>query len=421
MQPAMERPTAWRRPLAVMARPMVMVLMANVVARGLGFLFSVLLAHGVDRSAFATAIFLISSGFFVSELVLTGYPMALSRFVAIDTDAREQGAWLVSAVAGGVPLFAVSTAIGAALAVAGDAPPALLVVVILGLSIDAYYFGLLRGLGRFGLLSSYRVAANLLQLVLLAAAIAAGIATLELAVVVYAFVYLGPIAAIELRYRILGGILALGVVPDRDRLARLTSFAVPALVSGTAYAAIVGFDVFFVRVFAPDALADYGAARTLALAVALVPSSVGVVLMPRVAAAAAADRPRLLYRAMWAVVAGTIAAGVAYALLGEWTIKLLFPPAYAGAAEGLRYLVPAIGLIGLFSILAHWWSGTGRPELPAACLSVGAAVTIVGHVALTSRLGVPGAGLAIGAGTATGLALLGIVTALRVASARPEG
>ena len=404
----------------MLGRPVIVVLAANVVSRGLGFLFPVLLAHGVDRPAFATAIFVINSGFFVGELVLTGYPTALTRFVAIDTDARARGAWLASAVAGGVPLFVASAAIGVALAIAGDAPPALLVIVILGLSIDAYYFGLLRGLGRFGLLSVYRVSANFLQLVLLALVIVLGAASLELAVVIYAFVYLGPIAVIELRHAILRGMLLPGIGPARDRLVSLTRFAVPALVSGTAYAAIVGFDVFFVRVYAPAALADYGAARTLALPIALVPFSVGVVLMPRVAAAAPREHRRLLGRAMAAVLGATLAAGAAYALLGEWTIELVFPASYAGAADGLRYLVPAIGLIGPYSIMAQWWSGIGRPALPAACLSAGAAVTIAGHLVLTSRLGAPGAGFAIGAGTGTALVLLAGVTIRHLLTSRQE-
>jgi hypothetical protein len=45
-------------------------------------------------------------------------------------------------------------------------------------------------------------------------------------------------------------------------------------------------------------------------------------------------------------------------------------------------------------------------------------VTVVGHLALTSRFGALGAGLAIGAGTATALVLLAAVTIRHLANAR---
>ena len=63
----------------------------------------------------------------------------------------------------------------------------------------------------------------------------------------------------------------------------------PALISGTAYGAILGFDVFFVRIFAPAALPDYAAARSLALPMLLVPFALSVVLLPQVAAAPRRD------------------------------------------------------------------------------------------------------------------------------------
>ena len=45
--------------------------------------------------------------------------------------------------------------------------------------------------------------------------------------------------------------------------------------------------------------------------------------------------------------------------------------------------------------------------MPAISLSVGAVVTVVGHLVMTSRLGTPGAAAAIGAGSLTALLLIG--------------
>ena len=71
---------------------------------------------------------------------------------------RARASWVSSALVAGLPLAGVSLLAGAALALAADAPPGLMALMVAGLSLDAYYFGLLRGLRRFGMLAAYRVA-----------------------------------------------------------------------------------------------------------------------------------------------------------------------------------------------------------------------------------------------------------------------
>lgn len=364
-----------------------------------------LVAHVLDRPAFAVASLLISTGFFAGELVLTGFPTAMTRALAgTDDDGRPAG-WLGAAVLGGIPLLVLSSVLGIVLAVRADAPPALIVVVIVGLTIDAYYFALLRGLRRFTLLTVYRVSANLAQLVLLLALAATGTATLESVVVLYGLVYLVPIVLLEATLRP-GRAVGRDVFGDlRPRLDSLTAFAIPALISGTAYGAVLGFDVFFVRLFAPDALADYAAARSLAVPMLLVPFALGVVLLPR-AAGASADVPlqtRLLVRALVVTLGVSVLAWLGYLVLGGWAIDRIFPASYAGAREPLAALVPAIGLVGTYSILSQWTLGVGRPWTAAISLALGALVTVIGHLTITAALGALGAGIAIGLGAVTAI------------------
>src|SRR5205807_383649 len=119
--------------------------------------------------------------------------------------------------------------------------PFLIAIVIIGLSIDAYYFGLLQGLREFTLLAVYRTAANAAQLVLLYVVIKAGAASVPVVVVIYSLVYLIPIAVLELTKGPLRRVVAESPHPSRARLRALTKFAVPSLISGMAYAAILGF------------------------------------------------------------------------------------------------------------------------------------------------------------------------------------
>ncbi len=397
--------------------PALVVFVGNLVARGLGFLFPVVLANVLGRPEFATAIFLINTGFFAGELILTGFPTAMTRSLAAETDVGDRRAWIVAAVVGGLPLLALSVALGSVLAVRGDAPVGLLALVIVGLTIDAYYFGLLRGLRRFGWLAIYRVAANLAQLVIILLVALVGGAELSLGIVVavYSLIYLLPIAIIEL---VDGpGRTALrrttsGSRPplDRRRLVVLTRFAIPALISGTAYGAILGFDVFFVRIFAPEELADYAAARSLAVPMLLVPFALSVVLLPQVAAATGPAVGRLLRRALGIAVAAAVVGWLAYLLIGPTLVERILPPSYAAAIEPLTVLVPSVALIGVYSILSGWLLGIGRPWTAALCLAAGATVTIIGHIVLTSEYGAVGAGVAMGIGATTALLLASLAS-----------
>ncbi len=392
-----------------MLRPAAVVFFGNLFARALGFLYPVLLAQVLGRQDFALAIFLISTGFFAGELVLAGFPTALTRALATERDDGDRGRWLGSAMVGGIPLLIGSLAFGAVLAIQADAPPLLLGLVVVGLAFDAYYFALLRGLQRFGTLVAYRISANVAQLALLALVAATGGVTLTVAMAIYSLVYLVPIAVLELR-RQPNHVPIRSIRADRVAIRQLTTFAIPALLSGTAYGAMMGFDVFFVRTLAGDALADYGAARSLAVAMLLVPFAITTVLLPRTAAASDARRRSLLLLALPAVALVDVVAWIAYALAGPSLIGLLFPPTFAGAVAPLATLVPAIAVIGLYSVLSQWWYGIGRPWTPAFCLAFGATVTIAGHLVLTSRFGGSGAGIAIGLGAAVAFVCLALRT-----------
>jgi O-antigen/teichoic acid export membrane protein len=237
-----------------------------------------------------------------------------------------------------------------------------------------------------------------------------GTASLGIVVVIYGLVYLIPIAIIELTAGPARHAIAGRFRPTRAQLRTLTAFAVPSLISGTAYGAILGFDVYFVNQFAPEAVADYAAARSLAVPMLLVPFALAVVLLPRAAAAPRAAQGRLLGRALAITALASAAGWAGYIVLGEFLIGHVFPAAYARATEPLVTLVPAIALLGTYSVLSQWTLGIGRPWTAAICLSAGALVTLVGHATVTASLGSVGAGIAIALGAGTALVLIGIST-----------
>lgn len=168
--------------------------------------------------------------------------------------------------------------------------------------------------------------------------------------------------------------------------------------------------MFFVRIFAPEALADYAAARSLALPMLLVPFALSVVLLPQVAAAPDREVGRLLRRALTIAVLAAVAGWAGWIVAGATLIGLIFPASYAAAAGPLATLVPAVGIIGVYSIMSGWMMGIGRPWTTATCLTAGSLVTLAGHVLITARLGAVGAGISMGLGAGTALALVGLAS-----------
>jgi O-antigen/teichoic acid export membrane protein len=391
-------------------RAVAVVFAGNLIARALGALYPIALARFLGKGDFALAIFYVNTGFFVGELVTTGFPLAMTQKIAATQERDQSESWVSAAFAGGLPLLAASVLGGAILALTAGASPALVAMVVLGLTVDAYYFGILRGFRAYGLLSGYRIGANLLQLVLVIAIGLAGRLSLWMAVAIYSLAYLGPLCVIELGAPRLRRMLPWRAHSIVRRIRELGRLALPALISGLAYGGIVGLDVYFVRALAPDSLAEYGAARTLVLPLLMVPYAISVVIVPSVAGASTARRRTVLLSAM---ALSTLAAAIAilgYVWLAAPIVHLLFPASYSGATALVKALAPAFGLVGIQSVLGQWWLGIGRPWPAAIALVLSAAVAIGSHAHFTAALGGMGAAMSIGISMVAGIGVLGTYT-----------
>lgn len=392
------------------------VLAGNVLARGLGFLFPLVLARVIAKDDFGTVYFFIGTGYFVGEL--TGFPTALTRFIAAE---GPSGAWLSSALAGGAPLIALSLVVGELLSVEANAPAGHMSMVIAGLTLDAYYFALLRGLKRYKLLASYRVSANGAQILLLLGAIVLGVKSPTVAIAIYSFVYLVPIVAIELLRHPLHDALRGTLRPQLERVKRLTRFALPAFLSGTAAAGLTQADLLFVRLLAPDALPDYAAARSLVQPVMLVPYAIAIVMLPAVASAPERERWRLLARALGVTALLGAALVAVYVAANSWLVDTILPASYHDATKALPLLAAGLTGMGVYSVLSQWWMGIGRPGVPAAVLTLGALVAIGMQYALTPSHGAVGAAIALACGVAFALLTLGAATLrMRIRARRVE-
>jgi O-antigen/teichoic acid export membrane protein len=388
------------------------VFFGNVAARALGFLFPLVLVYSVSKQDFGTVVFFTGTGFLATSMVLNGFAQAMTRSLAASTPDDERP-WVASAVIGGAPVVLLAVLFGEALAAWAGAPPGLMALMVLGLSIDSYFWSLLRGLKKFEMMVGYRVASNALQLILIVIVLITGVGNVAIAVTIFALVYVIPIVGFELRYHPIANTVQGRRRPERAAIRELGRYALPSAIAGYGYAMMISADTFMVQLLSPGALPEYATAKALAQPITLVSFALGVVIMPRVAAASERERWRLLRTAMFFATGAGAVITFLYPLVDGFLVGTLLPASYANAVDVLPVLVSGLALLGVFSVLGEWWNGIGRPIVPTIAIAFGAAATLAVQVWLTPDHGGLGASWALLAGSGVALALLIGATVVR--------
>ena len=270
--------------------------------------------------------------------------------------------------------------------------------MVLGLSIDGFYFSALTALEEYRMTIVYRCIANTAQLVLLAGAVASGLASVGVVLAIYALIYLVPIAAIEVYRGPIRASAGRWRPASIHRIKRLSTFAVPSLAAGLSYGAIFGGDVFLVRLLAPQDSAIYGAARALAVPLIIAPTAIGTVIQPKTAGATAEEQWAMLRRVVGAGIGIAVIGTLIYAVLAGPAVSLFYGHAYDQAAPQLRLVAAALAVLGVHTLLQYWCLGAEIPRLPAISLACGASIAAALGFLLVPPLGGSGAAIAIAVG-----------------------
>lgn len=382
----------------------------TMFARAIGFLFPVLLTHWESRPAFGLIYFFIGAGFLVAEFSTATFPVAMITLAARERDDMAVGGWFVAAALGSIPAVLVAVGCGECLSYLAGAPAGLMSLVVVGLSIDGFYFSALTALEEYRMTIVYRCLANAAQLILLAVAVVAGIASVGVVLAIYALIYLVPIAAIELSRGPVRALCGRWKYASADRIRKLTAFAVPSLAAGLSYGVIFGGDVFLVRLLAPQDSATYGAARALAVPLIIAPTAIGTVVQPETAGAPPEEQWAMLRRVVGAGIGIAVIGSLVYAVLAGPLVSLFYGHGYEQAASQLRLVAAALAVLGVHTLLQYWCLGAGLPRLPAISLGFGASIAAALGFFIVPTLGGAGAAIAIAVGmTAAASVLLALI------------
>jgi O-antigen/teichoic acid export membrane protein len=398
---------------AVWARRVSAVVLLTSLTRLVGFAYPVVVLRQLPAAAAGLTFFYINTAYFMVQPVSGGPATALIRPVAAARDDDSRARWLRAALFLAGPGIAASLAIGVVLCVTSSAPLLPMIVIVVGLSADIFYFQLLTARHRYASAASYRLISNLGQLAVLAMALAAGLSSVLVVVAIFAGSYVVGFAVVEPRERVLISLLRRGVHATVRHRRVLSRAAVPTALTGLAYAGITGFDTYLVRMTNEGLVSTYGAAKTLAAPMLLVSFAVTTIIQPETArldhAAANSLRRRVL---TLAAPIAAVALAIAIGLAGP-VVHLLYGNRYPAAVATFRWLAAGIAVLGLYTLLQSWCYGRGRYRAPLAGLAAGACVAAGTNLLLVPGLGAPGAGIAVLAGSSVACALLLLLTSER--------
>lgn len=408
----------WRNrvPDRALLRSSTIVFAGTLVARLLGFLFSVAAARLLSPAdygelAYGLAIVIISS------ILIGNAPTGLSRFVARHARDHEKQSrcysnWLV--VVGLMLAFSL-VLVGPLAMVAGLSAWMLvgLVANLVGTAVLQTYREAQRGLQHFGAMVVFCVVANALQLIGIVLAAAAGWRSASLYLTIYGLSSLAALAVIHPVAPIILGFSREALAWRRVKA--ILRFIRPLVLQTVLYALWFGADLILVqRLLSSTAAGNYAAGKTLVTVLYLAPAAIASGVAPRVVRMQPAALRAYLSGALTLTAVATLPVLVLMTVWGRPLVSVVFGNKYPQASEPLTWLAVGIALYGFYLILESAWVGLGRPLIDAIATGSAMVCTIVAGLILIRPLGLTGAAIAFTAGSALQLAVIGGYTVWKV-------
>jgi O-antigen/teichoic acid export membrane protein len=175
-------------------------------------------------------------------------------------------------------------------------------------------------------------------------------------------------------------------------LRTLAAFGLRAQLSTVLQFFSYRFDLFLLNATAGlGAAGVYSVATLLAESVWYIPSAVGLVLAPRVAAGVEGDDDDLTAVICRGTTLVSVAGAIFIGALAPLLVLLLFGSAFVPAVVPLWVLLPGVVALGLDKPIASYQLGRGRPQISLYVAMLATPITIAAYILLIPRYGIVGA------------------------------
>ena len=359
----------------------------------------------------------------ISAVLVTNAPAGLARFIARQHgDRRGQDAHFSNWVMVIAAMLVVSLVLVIPVALIAGLGGWMLIGVmanLVGLAVLYTYREAQRGLERFGAMTVFYIAGNVIQLAAILVFAARGWRSPALFLTVY-----GLSSGVPLLLMHPVRPIALSFVRESiswQRMIAVARYIRPAVLQTIFFSVWLGADLVLVeRLLGLQAAGNYAAAKTLAITVSLPPNAIASTLISRVARLSERTLRTDLLRVITLALAITVPVFAGLTILRDPIIAIVFGAKYPHAAEPLVALALGMGLHGTYLILESIWLGLGRPIIDAIATGAGMVCTVALGFILIAPVGLTGAAIAFAAGAAVQVGVIGGFTVWAIYRAAPR-
>jgi O-antigen/teichoic acid export membrane protein len=347
------------------AKPTFIMLIATVLAGGLGYLYQILMGRYLGTSIYGELSAILSIFLIVSIPTQTVSTMLIRYVSKLKAEGKgPEMAWLVRITILYVTILAAVTALAVFIAIpfldsylklSSDTS---LYILIAGLFISILYpigIGTAQGLQRFGIVSIANVVGPLGKLIFSLIFVLMGFSVAG----AFGGVVIGSVLALMISFYSIKDIFQ-GKRQKFDT-AELRRYLVPVTIAVLCFTVLTNVDTFLARHYLSDVDSSiYSAASMISKIILFLPGAIGAVMFPRISEAHAkgiGTYPIMRKSIIWTLAISGVAAAV-FLVIPDSVIGILYTSDYQSAGPSLSVLGVAMVLFGLATLFMNFGLAT---------------------------------------------------------------
>lgn len=375
-------------------RHTVWLTISNVLTKLFAIIFTVVLARTLTANDYGLFKYVLSLASIFSILLL-GIPVSLTKYIS---QYRTQQTKIDKYVSTGITLSILLFLLTSIVIILYGANSIFTLLVVLKITVDAFYYALIRGLINFNKLLAFRFVTNLLNAILvLIAVLSFTDISISLAIAIYVST---PIISILIFETIQNEKFRIKLKHFSKKCAiKILKFAAPVIIASVGYDIMFNIDTIIIKQLEGlESVATYSIARTLTLVFTFISGATVTLLMPKISNFLSHNNDfayilRVTKKTLMVILLSSLTIYIAYVLFGELIIRLLFTEKYLDAFYPLLLLSLGQIFFSGFSIIWSVWEGQGKPYLPSIITILGALLNIIGNYILIPLYGINGAAI----------------------------
>ncbi|MCB2180232.1 oligosaccharide flippase family protein [bacterium] len=341
-----------------------MISIGTIVARVLGFAFSIVLARIFTTGDYGAIQYSITVA---SVVGIVSQPMGqhvLSRFIGRYSKDPEKLNQMVAHIVTLLAItFILSLIIAAPFLNAIHQLSIGVLVIFFGETLFYSYWGMAAGTQNANKLTIAYLSSNLFQLILVVLAFQVfNSQSTMLALIIYGSSYLLPLLILQFFYPL--PIKFHTVKYNKEIFIEIIKFSFPKLVSHASYIGYRSLDIFLLEYYStPKELGAYLLSRTIVSVFLFIPRGISSLLMPKVASVDDAEAKNSLNQMVIISLAINVLIFAFYMLFNDWAISTVFGENYK--LNMLTYAIMGLTAIfvGMYDLINSYSVGKGSPAI----------------------------------------------------------